>query len=169
VNNKLNSHEVFGKPTVAQSESQLYYDRYQDRDVAIFKRDARWFSTHPRQQRYIRPALGNEFNCDTEHLDYFGTRVAPPKLWVSVERMLGGQKHRVLPVYRGSCFWEVDDKLSMLTNDENDAAGNMECDVLLHQFHLNNGVHPFEMMKHAEKIAEVLHAMSISVEDGLVN
>jgi hypothetical protein len=169
VNDKINTHVAFGKPTISFCGVQLYYDRHQDRDNARFKRDARWFSSNPRQQRYIRPALGNEFDIDTEHLDYFGTRVEPPKLWVSVERMLGGQHHRVLPVYRGTCFWEVDDKLNMLPNDANDTAGNTACDVLLHQFHLYNGVHPFEMMKHAEKVAEVLHAMSVSVTDGLVN
>jgi hypothetical protein len=157
---KINTHKVFGKPSLAMSESQLYYTAHEHAEDAIYKRDRKWFVAHPRQQRFIRPAFGNEFDVADEHLDHFGVRVAPPKLWVSVERRLGRQ-HVVQPVYRGSCFWDVDANGYMLPNDANDDEGNTTADTVLYQIHMYGGKHPVQMFEHAGKVVEVLTALSI--------
>jgi hypothetical protein len=148
----INTEKVFGKPAMSFVGLQVYYDCYKHQDDPIFKQDRKWFHSHP-EQRFIRAAMGAEFNHTEAGLDYFGKRVVPAKLWVSVERRLGGTQHVVQPVYRGRCFWAVD-KHDYLVPDD----GDNDVDKLLYRMHLSEGVYLPEMLELAEKVAEVLLA-----------
>jgi hypothetical protein len=163
----INTEKVFGKPAVSFIGLQVYYDCYKHQDDPIFKKDKKWFQSHPRQRRVIRTAMDAEFDHTEAGLDYFGKRCVPAKLWVSVERRMGGQQHVVQPVYRGRCFWDVDEAGYVLPNDSKDDEGNGTVDILLYRMHLSDGVYLPEMLELAEKVAEVLLASAKQI--GAVN
>jgi len=150
----------FGMPAISFIGMQLYYERYKHVDDRIYKRDRRWFTTHPRQTRFIRAAKDGEFNHADAHIDYFGTRIAAPQLWVCVEKRHGGMDHVVTPVYRGSCFWPVDNEGFMLVDDANDDEGNCTADRWLFRMHQSGGVNIIETQQHAERVAEISLALT---------
>lgn len=154
----IDTSKVFGKPAISFVGLQVYYDCYKHSEDPIFLKDRKWFRSNPRQQRVIRPALGVEFNHADAHIDHLGKRIAPSKLWVSVERRMGGQQHVVQPVYRGPCFWNVDKAGYLLPDAGDDDNGNTTADVLLYRMHLSDGVYLPEMMTLAKKVAEGLLA-----------
>jgi hypothetical protein len=147
-------NKVLGARAAVGAKQELLYDRREDAQSSIMRRDLQWLHAHPRQERFIRPALGSEFGVHEVFIDYDGKRYHAPKLWVWVQSH--GWFQTVVPIYVGECFWPTDADGYILLDKEDEDSPNGKADVLRWRMHKYGGVNQLERDAYEAKIAEYL-------------
>jgi hypothetical protein len=161
----IDMQKVFGIPATSFIGMEKFYTRAEHAEHPVFRKDHAWFLANPKQQRVLRPAIADEFCHADAFFDCLGTRIDAPRLWVMAHWRYGGHHVLVEPVYRGSCFWDIDADGYMLPFAEHDDEGNTIADGLRYRMHQQDGYNRIEQQQYFAQITEVLCKLATVMND----
>ena len=157
---------IFGTCPLFTGTGFIYRSFEHHRGDLIYKADRQFFDNHPRQQRFVRVAKGNEFGCaETFYLTRTGERVDAPQLYVLVERRFCGKDQHITAIFRGSNSGIYDVNGYQIVNEPEGNEGNGTVDRVLFQMLNAGGYNIVEMLQYAE----IIGVSEFGIADGPIH